>query len=248
MNTHATDIQTRPVTIGIARAAAPRIYTAAHPSGPVALHTSRDRYIDHVERHFASAPELAALRFAVPSIAAIDEFSSDRALIRALRCNDSDERSINVLEGYARCVLTALDEAATLGWVVSPCEGTVITLSTSGLLCVIESGALRTMFFAGIESAETRADRCGLSTNELAAERRREATWTADELHFYRVFRPALQLIRSMPDDAATGRVSQYGALKRVLPSASALRFEGWCSFRARCVAARATLERTVSS
>jgi hypothetical protein len=98
---------------------------------------------------------------------------------------------------------------------------------------------LRTMFFAGIECPISRADRLCHSAADTAAEHRRAAAWSAEEQHFYRVFRPALQLIRSLPDDAVAGASSQYGALKRVLPSASALRFTGWLSFRARGADAR---------
>jgi len=227
------------------REQAPHIGTHAHAAGPVRLHASRELYLDHVEKHFAKTEALQALGFAMPEVAALPEFGSDRALIRALRCDAADPRAMQVLDGYARCAAATLDEAAALGWIVSPRAGTTIAFATSGLLAVIDGGVLRTMFFAGIESQEDRAARLGHSDADAAAERRREATWSADERHFYRVFRPAIQLIRKMPDDAVAGACSQYGALKRVLPSASALRFEAWLSYRARSAAASALVERS---
>ena len=234
---------TTPTRIGsdpeLLRSNAPRIHTLAHPTGPVLLHSSRDRYLDHVEKHFAKAESLQALAFALPTTARSPEFASDRALIRALRCDARDPRSANVIKSYAHCAVQTLNEAAALGWLVSPTPGTTIALATSGLIAVIDRGVLRTMFFAGIECPISRADRLCHSAADTAAEQRRAAAWSAEEQYFYRVFRPALQLIRSLPDDAVAGASSQYGALKRVLPSASALRLAGWLSFRARSATAR---------
>jgi hypothetical protein len=223
--------------------AAPRIRTSAIPGGSARLHATRERYLDHVEKHFASAEALAAVGFVADGVGAVPEFATDRALVRALRADPGDARAQRVLAAYARCATATLDEANSLGWVASPRPGTTIAFATSGLLAVVDGGVLRTMFFPALESTEERADRLGLSAHELAAERRRESAWTPEERHYYRVFRPAIQLIRSMPDDAVVGECSQYGALKRVLPAARALRFEGWCSHRARSAHARRCME-----
>jgi hypothetical protein len=210
----------------------PRFQTAAHTFGTVQLHASHARYIDHVERHFTTPEAIEALRFAQPTLAGDPNFASDRALIRALRCEVGARRSIEIREAYMQLAKSTLDEAHSLGWTISPSRGIVIAFATTGLLAVIDRGILRTLFFPALESADTRADRMRLSQSEIAAEAQRARSWSDAERHYYRVFRPALQLIRSMPDDGYVGACSQYGALKRVMPAASALRLEGWLGLR----------------
>lgn len=211
---------------------------AVHTGSPVRLHRTEELFVDHVERHFATAEAIAALEVAEPSVARRAAFRSGRAMVRATRAAEGEGARIDLLEGYAECARRTLDQAAALGWIVSPSRSVDIAFAPTGLLVVIERGVLRTMFFPGLESDEDRALRQGLGSAELAAERVRKARWSPLERHFYRVFRPALQRIRSFPDDRAAGAVGQYGALKRVLPSASALGFEGWTERLARARAA----------
>ncbi len=217
---------------------APRIRTRAHAATPVLPHKDRDLYLEHVEKHFAKPEALRALAFAMPSVAALPEFASDRSLIRALRCAEGDERSVEVLNAYLRCAHATLEEAQRLGWIVCPNPRTTIAFATSGLLAVIETGVLRTLFFPGLECADARANRLFQSKAEVADEQRRDAARDDAQRHYYRVFRPALQLIRAMPDNGIVGSCSQSGALKRVLPSSRSLSYEGWLDYRQRSSAA----------
>lgn len=198
----------------------PSIRTGLPGSPSVALHHSRTAYIEHVEKHFANEAALEALRFAVPRLAACSEFASPRALIRALRCDADHASSQAVLSAYSEAAERTIHDALAQGWVVEPSPRVAIAFAPTGLLAVVEDGVLRTLFFPGVPETDGAASA-------------RERSWTAEERHFYRVFRPAMQVIRSLPDDAVAGRVSQYGALKRVMPRASALRLEIWLSLRA---------------
>lgn len=196
------------------------IRTGLAGSPRVALHPSRTAYIGHLEKHFANDAALGALRFAVPRLTGCPEFASPRAVIRALRCDGVHASSQALLSGYAEAAERTIRDSLALGWVVQPSWEVTIAFAPTGLLAVVEGGVLRTLFFPGISDA-------GGSASP------RERDWPDEERHFYRIFRPALQVIRSLPDDAVAGRVSQYGALKRVMPRASALRLENWLSLRA---------------
>jgi hypothetical protein len=142
-----------------------------------------------------------------------------------LRCDDRHPSSEAALAGYREAAEQTLLEAGRLGWVFEPEPQVSLGLATSGLLAVVQRGVLRTLFFPGLPRVDDEAA-------SACARTRRERAWTPEEHHYYRVFRPAVQLIRSMPDDAVAGRVSQYGALKRVLPRAAELRLEHWLGMR----------------
>jgi len=215
----------------------PAMRTGLRSCPLVQLHASRDLFVDHVERHFANEAALDALRVAVPCLADRSEFASPRALIRALRSAAGNESSEALLAGYAEAAKRSIADAIGLGWVVEPSPQVTIAFASTGLLAVIQSGVLRTMFFPGLVDG-------GFQQEESSAEARRARSWTDEERLYFRVFRPAVQVIRSLPDDAIAGRVSQYGALKRVLPRSSALRLENWLSLRARSPRSEVSYDR----
>jgi hypothetical protein len=196
------------------------------------LHGDHSRFIAHVEKHFSCDAALAALRSTHPFLEAHEEFASSRALIRAVRCDELDAPAQAAITGYTSVARATLTEAAALGWSVEPSKGVTVAFATSGLLVVVVHGVLRTMFFPGFSDSRTRAVRS--SGHEANASRRGQAaTLDRDEKFFEEVFRPAVQVIRSMPDDRVCGAVSQYGALNRVLPRARELRFDRWLCLRA---------------
>lgn len=207
------------------------------PAQLTRLHRDHASLVDHLEKHFMCDEALDALRSTHPFLHGVGEFSSSRSLICALRCPASDERSLAVQRSYARIAKATLDEAHALQWIVNLRDHVTIGLSSSGMLAVVQKGVLCTMFFAGFETREARRNRLGRQGTEPGV-LARESAWTADESHFERVFRPALQLIRSMPDDRVTGAYSQYGALNRVLPESRRMKFADWLRYRADARAA----------
>ena len=207
------------------------------PAHLTRLHRDHASLVDHLEKHFMCDEALDALRFAHPFLHDVGEFSSSRSLICALRCPASDERSLAVQRSYARIAKDTLDEAHALQWIVNLRDRVTIGLSSSGMLAVVQKGVLCTMFFAGFETRETRRNRLGRQGTERGV-LARESAWTADESHFERVFKPAVQLIRSMPDDRVVGAHSQYGALNRVLPESRRMKLTHWLQYRADARAA----------
>jgi hypothetical protein len=229
MDPRLLNFRPSPITLDMAPVApTPTFESPAVQRSPIQLHRTRELLVEHVERHFALPEALLALSMAEPAVAEREAFRSGRAMIRALRATDGDPHWDDLLAGYADCARRTLDRAAAEGWVVAPAPHVRIAFSPTGLLAVVDRGVLRTMFFPGLEADEDRALRLGLGAAELAAERARESRWSPLERHYYRVFRPALQRVRSLPDDGSAGLVAQYGALKRALPSAPALDLARW--------------------
>jgi hypothetical protein len=205
----------------------PSFETRALPAVTVKLHANRVLFVEHLEKHFASSEALKALRNAHPFTRDVDGFTSDRALVRTLRRDPSHPEFMPVVDAYARLAAATLDEAAALGWVVSPSAGVTIGLATSGLIAVVERNTLRTLFFPGLNP---------FGDDDADDERRTGQGHASDTTAAsFLVFRRAIQLVRSLPDDAVAGACSQYGALKRVLPGMKQLRRENWESYRARC-------------
>jgi hypothetical protein len=206
----------------------PSFETIALPATAVKLHANRVLFVEHLEKHFASPEALKALQIAHPFTRDVGGFTSDRALVRTLRRDPSHPEFVEVVDAYARIAAATLDEAAALGWVVSPSAGVTIGLATSGLIAVVERNTLRTLFFPGLSPFGD-----DYSDDERRAGQDRTSDTTAAA---FLVFRRAVQVVRSLPDDAVAGKCSQYGALKRVLPGMKQLRRENWESYRARCL------------
>jgi len=213
-------------------ASRPTLRTNALPGAEVQLHASADRFEAHIEKHIATSEVLRALTFAHPDLHQQQLGSaglvSPRDIVRAVR-RGPHHQDYTALETFYRVLATrTLDEAHAIGWVIRPNSRVLVALSPTGFLAVVDGGILRTLFVPGIASDESRLEAAGHAGMELHAQRRREAAWPADTRHYHTVFRPAIQLVRSLPVDAIAGECSQYGALKRVLPGASSLRFDGW--------------------
>jgi hypothetical protein len=212
--------------------ARPTFVTAALPGRPVRLHASEDRYESHVEKHLASDEALRALAFAHPDLAGDADGSgicnTPREIICSLRRGNGHTHGAELARRYTQLAARTLDEAHAVGWLVRPNPAVVVAFSPTGFLAVVDSGVLRTLFVPGLMDDESRRAHDGHFGADARAQARRESAWDAAALHYHAAFRPALGVIRSLPVDATAGECSQYGALKRVLPSAAALRMEGW--------------------
>jgi hypothetical protein len=209
----------------------PSFETRALPSIEIRLHSSSTLFVEHLEKHFASPEAITALHGAHPFTQELAAFTTDRALVRALRCDPTHPEFQAVVASYGRLAAATLDEAAELGWLVEPSPSVTIGLATSGLLAVVERATLRTIFFPGLVSFADDANE-----PEVRSKRGKPAN-EANAAAFLN-FRRAVQVIRSLPDDRVAGACSQYGALKRVLPPMSQLRREHWESHRARAASA----------
>lgn len=217
------------------------------PAPFIQLHTSRERFESHLERHLASDEAIRAVAFAHPDLfgpaADADCARSPRDIVRALRRADHHPDFRNLEERYAKLATRTLVEAREVGWLVQPNPRVMVAFSPSGLLAVVDGGILRTLFFPGLQPDAVRLEEAGYFGAEFHAQVRREASWDATTRHYYAVMRPAIQLIRSLPIDAIAGTTSQYGALKRVLPTGSVLRLQEWATTLMRVTANRARLE-----
>jgi hypothetical protein len=214
------------------REARPTFRTVALPGREVLVHSSHDRFESHVERHLASEEAVRALAFAHPDLAGDVDGSgicnTPREIIRALRRGIGHAHGAELVRRYSCLAARTLDEAHAVGWVIRPNPAVVVGFSPTGFLAVVDGGILRTLFVPGLVSDETRHAQDGHYGADARAQERREAGWSATVRHYHAAFRPALGVIRSLPVGATAGECSQYGALKRVLPSAAALRLEGW--------------------
>ena len=210
------------------RNARPTFLCAALPGCEIRLHSTCERYESHVEKHLATDEALRALAFAHPDLAAREAMASPRDIVRALRRGVSHEAGRELREAYLALAARTLDEALAVDWIVQPNQAVTVALSPTGFLAVVDRGTLVTIMVPGLVADDIRLERVGYGRVEARAQRRRERDWDPATRHFHTVFRRAIHVVRSLPTDARGGEHSQYGALKRVLPGASKLRFEGW--------------------
>lgn len=208
----------------------PTFTSSAVAGQPIRLHWSDESYESHVEKHLACEATLRALGFAHPDLARHGDSTplTSRDVVRALRRGADHPEAAGIRARYQMLAARTLDEAASIGWIVRPNTRSLVAFSPTGFLAVVSDRCLRTLFVPGIRADETRLQAAGYSPAEARAQQRREAAWDEDLRHYHAVFRPAVRLIRSLPTDAVAGSCSQYGALKRVMPGASDLRFDGW--------------------
>jgi hypothetical protein len=148
-----------------------------------------------------------------------------------------------LLDLYRREAAEASRQAHILGWHTQN-EGCIVALGMSGVFVLVDGDAVITTYLPGQGSPAAvsqpdynrhlRRERHPMRRAALPDEdrRRREAAWSDEERLFYRVFRPAVQLIRSQHHRARglDGRLRKADAalLKDCLPRMSELGLDGW--------------------
>jgi hypothetical protein len=213
----------------------------------------------HLRDHLLTAPECHAWALVVPACAGVvDLEDTDARWAYAREALTTAGASAQALyDLYAGAVAADLRDAAALGWHCSAGAVTV-ALGTSGVLAVLVK-CLRTAFLPGQGDARATAaaraedqarpgDRrrergmrsgpAGRGGREARAAAGREARWAPAEMLYYRVFRPAVQFVRSQHvamRDLDGRPLRDYGRLKEVLPPLSRLKREDWESLRRQC-------------
>lgn len=214
--------------------AVPAQLFGAHTMPSVRLHPTMVKLIDHVDRHVLEPCARAALMSAHPQLAELDAFTCPIAAGHWAKRAQSGEHFSAVVTAYSHLVEASVREAVELGLVVRAAHST-ITLDSAGMIVVIEGAIVRTAFIPGIEhdfDLPRHLDHRSRDTRRVQAalcEAR-----DADQAYFFDVFRRAIQSIRRFPTENGAGR-AEYGALKYVLPSNSALSYESWRGMRLNC-------------
>ncbi|NLF69577.1 MAG: hypothetical protein GX575_11050 [Candidatus Anammoximicrobium sp.] len=213
----------------------------------------------HLRDHWLTAPECQAWALVAPAYTSLlDPGDADARYRYAEQARITAGSSAQPL--YDLCVAAvALEagDAARLQWVQD--DGRVTAaMGTSGVVLLIE-GVVRTAFVAGQGDPQATKDgqRRRLERRGLPRERplrsgghggdphgpqsRRpwEDKWSAEERLYYRVFRPAVQLVKRAQHrsrDMRGGIVrADYALLKGLLPTRSRLKYEDWLELRRAC-------------
>lgn len=238
----------------------------------VRLFDGWDAAVDHVARHLLSEPEGAAWRLVEPRLDGLAEGARHAWRERLFR-EASRTRGVvlqPLYDLYAEVIRRGIAEARHLGWSAPP-DQPVTFLSLDGLVGVATRSAgevtLTTAYLAGQATghavlrgredgrkrpwrdcerplrAQLRELREKKSAPELKKQERRVASWSREQRVYFDVFRPAVQVVRSMQYDHVRGR-NDAALLKSRLPHLSQLRFEMWKSMRDG-VRSKLTLEQS---
>jgi hypothetical protein len=235
--------------------------TVPHPadgSGVQAFSDWQAAYA-HLRDHLLTAPECHAWVLVMPACAGlVDLENADARWAYSRQAAATAGVSAQALyDLYADAVAAELRDAAVLGWHCSA-EAVTVALGTSGVLAVLMK-CLRTAFLpgqgdAGATAAARAEDQArpgdlrrergmrsgpaGRRERESRAAAKREADWTPLDLLYYRVFRPAVQFLRSQHvalRDLDGRPLRDYARLKEVLPPLSRLKRADWEEFRRQC-------------
>lgn len=162
----------------------------------VTLHPSSEVMVDHIEKHWTTQPEHAALLATQAWAHANAAWHSADALFRALQRDPLHPVWAELVDGYERLVQGAISAATTLGWTTTTVTGARLFFSPQAVLVVVDRGSVRTAF---VPSTQGRDDDPGVGGSE--------ATF------FQSHFRPALEFIRRAPRCQGIGRDGEYGCL-----------------------------------
>ncbi|MFO0878137.1 MAG: hypothetical protein U0840_12375 [Gemmataceae bacterium] len=221
---------------------------------PVPFFASWRSAVEHLIHHLLTAPECLAWLLVVPDLAHhIDPHDGLQRSHLAETARDSQGASAQALfDHYRAAAAAATQQAGVLCWYAEG-GGCAVALGVTGVLVLIERGAVATVYIPGQGSAEAvslakaedrpalsrerRLMRRGLPPREQRDRERREANWSAEEHLFYRVVRPAVQFIRGRHHSRdLDGRVRHADALlKDTLPPMSQLDLEHWRGHLQRC-------------
>ncbi len=226
--------------------------------------------VQHIQAHLLIEPELSAWLLVIPELREFVELSDELARTayheRAERSRGATAQDLYDL--FCRSVRQASRDAFRLKWFAETIgtRGQAVTLAigTAGVLLVVENW-LKTAFLPGqgdpqavLDQRESRgpreesprAGRRGMRPDvpgdsqgkdrEDREQRRREEGWNDGQKLYYKVFRPAIQFVRSHYEiefDARGERKrGEYGLLKSVLPPMSQLKYDNWLALREQAV------------
>ena len=242
-----------------------RLAAAVHPAtgARVSIFARWEYAVEHVRDHVLSRPESEAWRLVAPVLEGLFAFEDDDRRWELVRAAQSDAGASlqPVYDEYAGAIGAAAGDARTLGWHVSD-RRTTVAIGTSGVLTLFEP-YIRSAFLPGqgdpgrVEAAKGVAPTSAQMPRHRpmlpggAAARRsepapnepapidRERAWSHAAKLYYRVFKPAVQHVRSRYHRASDmrGRIQRcdYALLKDVLPRRSRLGFDRWCELRRTC-------------
>lgn len=240
-----------------------QLRTIPHPArggAAVPLFADWQTACAHLRDHWLTAPECEAWALVAPAYTSLlDPGDADTRYRYAEQARTSAGSSAQAL--YDLCVAavaTEAGDAARLHWTQDSGRVTA-AMGTSGVVMLIE-GVVRTAFLAGQgdpqatkQGQRQRLERRGLprerplrsglrgGDRHSLGERRCpwEDKWSAEERLYYRVFRPAVQLVKRAHHrsrDMLGGIVrADYALLKGLMPPRSRLKYEDWLQLRRAC-------------
>jgi hypothetical protein len=219
-----------------------------HPADPargVTFFADWRRAVEHLIDHVLTSPECEGWAIVAPPIGQHVDLADGLARTRqALRARESKGVEVQALfDLYQREASEAARQAHVLGWHAQQ-EDCFVALGVSGVFVLVDGDVVITTYLPGQGDAEAvsrpddsrhlRRERHPMRRAAPPDEdrRRREAAWSEEERLFYRVFRPAVQFIRSQHHRARglDGRLRKADAalLKDCLPRMSELGLDGW--------------------
>jgi hypothetical protein len=238
-----------------------------HPAAParqVRFFATPAAALAHLRDHLLTSPEAEAWALVAPGYETIlDPRSPDERYRYSKNAEETGGDSAQPLyDLYLEAVRGDSADADRLGW-LCPAPGGTVAFGTSGVLLIV-GAAVVTAFLPGQgDPAATRRGQgagpnaTGLPreggmrsgrpgrfrADEAERERRerldREAAWSRAQRLYYRVFRPAVQLIRGchhgQRDPLGRPLGGDYGRLKEVLPTRSRLGYADWAEIRTLC-------------
>ena len=217
----------------------------AEPARVVTFFADWRRAVEHLIDHVLTSPECEAWAIVAPQLGQHVDLADGLArtgLARSARESKGVEVQA-LFDVYQREAAEASRQAHVLGWHAQN-EGCFVALGVSGVFVLVEGDVVVTTYLPGQgnpeavsqpdDSRRLRRERHPMRRAAPPDEdrRRREAAWSDEERLFYRVFRPAVQFIRSQHHRARglDGRLRKADAalLKDSLPRMSELGLDGW--------------------
>ncbi|MCS6849724.1 MAG: hypothetical protein NZ700_00975 [Gemmataceae bacterium] len=221
----------------------------------------------HLCDHLLTAPECNAWVLVSPQYRNIlDPADADARWRYAQQAHATNGASAQELyDLYAEATAADARDAQTLGWFgQDDYKFVTVAIGTSGILLTIEGDILKTAFLPGQGQAETTREvrqsgdcrtslprergmrsgrnptaRAEFRARERAAQERREAAWNDEERLYYKVFRPAVQLIKRCHhlccDMFGQLKKTDYALLKGRLPARNQLKYPKWLHLRHQC-------------
>lgn len=231
------------------------INNPASVSRPALFFENEAKAVDHLRNHVLAGPENEAwaLVFAVlgeTDVAQKIENSEICFMLSKAAEEHGAEAVLDLLEAYRKATDQACLEAAKLRWWAS--HGcVVVALGITAVFVLIVKSVLRTAYIPAQGSPEMvrkrrESDGIHIPTSPPKKMRRsrvktsdprhaeREAQWSVEQRIFYKLFRPAVQFIRSRyhSKTSLNGRSwDDIALLKDKLPRMSELGYDKWLEY-----------------
>lgn len=217
----------------------------ANPAQSVPFFADWRRAVGHLIDHVLTSPECDGWAIVVPQLGQHVDLADGLARTRMAQ-NAHESKGVEVqalFDLYRREAAEASRQAHVLGW-HARIGGCFVALGVSGVFVLGDGDVVVTTYLPGQgdagavsqpdDSRHLRRERHPMRRAAPPDEerRRREAAWSDEERLFYRVFRPAVQFIRSQHHRAhgLDGRIRKAdpAILKDKLPRMSELGLDGW--------------------